>query len=176
VRSNGFPGAGAAVKVAPLASVTPRREAFVATTPYEPTHPKALAIYCSDGRFTDAVEDLGRHLGHARLDTLTMPGGPGLLDTLHARLTDLEAITRSATFLIRGHAIEHAVLVAHAGCGYYRQRFGTQGADVIEGIQHAHLRLAGRALAGAHAGLDVHLFFARPSDGRVRFEPLGPVT
>ena len=50
---------------------------FQSSTPYEPSHPKALAIYCSDGRFTQPVEDLLHSLGHARLDTCTLPGGPG---------------------------------------------------------------------------------------------------
>ena len=40
---------------------------YVALTPYHPSHPHVLAIYCSDGRFTDAVEELASHLGHGAL-------------------------------------------------------------------------------------------------------------
>lgn len=32
--------------------------AYVSKEKFEASHPDALAVYCSDGRFTDAVEEL----------------------------------------------------------------------------------------------------------------------
>lgn len=52
---------------------------FVASAPFSEEHPKALAVYCSDGRFTEAVEDLLASVGNRRIDTLTIPGGAALL-------------------------------------------------------------------------------------------------
>jgi hypothetical protein len=34
---------------------------FISQVPYEASHPHVLAVYCSDGRFTDAVEDPAIH-------------------------------------------------------------------------------------------------------------------
>ena len=69
---------------------------FLSITPYEPRHPKALAVYCSDGRFTQAVEELCHHLGHERLDTLTMPGGPALLNPWTASILEADQVTSRA--------------------------------------------------------------------------------
>jgi len=56
----------------------PDSSRFVASERFRPSHPSALAVYCSDGRFTRAVEQLLESKGCARVDTLTMPGGPAL--------------------------------------------------------------------------------------------------
>jgi hypothetical protein len=63
--------------------------------PYDRTHPAALAIYCSDGRFTRAVERLLKSLGHSRLDTMTLPGGPALLNPWPADLSEVHIFTRA---------------------------------------------------------------------------------
>jgi hypothetical protein len=146
--------------------------AFTSTTPFDASHPNALAVYCSDGRFTQAVEELLHHLGHARLDTLTMPGGPGLLNFWAGSLLEADQVDRAARFLIRGHAIDHVVLLAHAGCGYYRQRHPGLAAEQVKTTQLEDLRVAGRALRTARPGLSVALFYATPDGGRVRFDPV----
>jgi carbonic anhydrase len=93
-------------------------DAYVSRGPYEASHPHVLAVYCSDGRFTDAVEDLAQHLGHECIDTLTLPGGPGLLNRWSADYLESEMVMRAAKFLIQGHHITEVLLMAHAGCGY----------------------------------------------------------
>ena len=95
---------------------------FTTTSGFDAEHPSTLALYCSDGRYTHPVEELLDHLGHARLDTLTLPGGPGLLSLTAAGFVELDATKRSASFLITGHRIRDVFLIAHAGCGYYRAR------------------------------------------------------
>src|SRR5687767_387005 len=96
---------------------------FLTDARYHDDHPTALAMYCSDGRFTRGVEELVLHLGFDRLDTLTIPGGPALLDASSATHADVEMIRRSTSFLIGGHHIKEIVLIAHDGCGYYRHRY-----------------------------------------------------
>lgn len=145
---------------------------FQSPAPFDPSHPHALAIYCSDGRFTQPVEDLLHSLGHARLDTLTMPGGPGLLNHLSASYADADAMTRNATFLIRAHGIREVVLLAHHGCGYYRHKRPTDSPDQIEMRQMDDLRHAAKAIAKFDASLKVHVYYARPHGGNVRFEPV----
>ncbi len=143
---------------------------FIADVRFERAHPDALAIYCSDGRFTEAVEQLLRHIGHPRLDTLTLPGGAALFNYLSAGFADHDALSRAATFLVRGHGIRHVVLLAHQGCGYYRARaMGRTDQEIVERQIH-DLRFAARMLREANAGLDVLLFFARTEGERVAFD------
>jgi hypothetical protein len=143
---------------------------FVATAVYEPSHPSALALYCSDGRFTESVEELLRSLGHARLDTLTMPGGPGLFNVWMSGMSDSTAIATGAKFLIEGHKIARVILVAHEGCGYYRKHLGGRSPADIREKQEDDLRLAARALQGIRSGLRVDRYYARVADHRVAFD------
>jgi len=137
---------------------------------FDPGHPQALAVYCSDGRFTRAVEALLCKLGHDRLDTMTLPGGPALLCTSGANLSEVDTFTRAAHFLIEGHHIGHAVVIAHEGCGYYRNRYGRMAAAQIERLQHEHLQAAARVLLRRHPELTVERFYARVAESRVVFE------
>ena len=145
---------------------------FVTKVRFQKEHPDALAIYCSDGRFTEAVEQLLAALGHARLDTLTTPGGAALFNARSAGFADWDSLSRAATFLIRGHHIEHVVLLAHAGCGHYRARAIGKSDDEIAHEQIADLRTAAEVLRNAHPSLDVRLYFARPHDGTVAFDEI----
>ncbi len=143
--------------------------AFTAKTSYDAKHPEALAMYCSDGRFTDAIEELLHSLGHPRLDTLTMPGGAALLDLGSASFSALEAARSSASFLIRAHAIKRVVLVAHEGCGYYRDRHRFETPEQILKQQQDDLRSAAQWLSGNHPDLSIALYLAHPEKTKVRF-------
>jgi carbonic anhydrase len=155
----------------PQPSASPASEAFRATTKYEASHPSALAVYCSDGRFTESVEELFRHLGHSRLDTLTLPGGPGLLDSGTSSLFMSHDIAKSALFLIEGHKLKHVVLIAHEGCGYYRQRYQYSPGTIRE-RQLADLRSAAKALRQPYLHLRIDTFYASIAGDRIAFEPV----
>jgi hypothetical protein len=142
------------------------------TTPFVAEHPDALAVYCSDGRFTRAVEELLDGLGHTRIDTLTMPGGPALLDLSSAMPSDRDAVGRAVRFLIRGHSLQKVVLVAHEGCGYYRARHPTRPAEEIRGLQLADLKAAATILRLEHPSLVVSAYLACVVEGQVRFAPV----
>lgn len=139
---------------------------------FDKKHPAALAIYCSDGRFTDAVEELVHGLGHMRLDVMTLPGGPALLDLGSASFSALEAMRTSASFLVRGHGTQHVVLVAHEGCGYYRERYRFETPEEIVRQQLDDLRTAKTWLMGAHPDLKISLYFAKPEGGKITFQEL----
>jgi hypothetical protein len=147
-------------------------EPFDSTTRYEAAHPTALAIYCSDGRFTRAVEELLETLGHGRIDTLTMPGGPALLNLSSAMPSDRDAVGRAVRFLIRGHALRELVLVAHDGCGYYRARHPTRPADEIRALQIADLQATATILRTEHPAIEIVAYLALVADGHVRFAPV----
>lgn len=145
---------------------------FVSQVTYEASHPHVLAVYCSDGRFTDAVEDLAKHLGHERIDTLTLPGGPGLLNRWSAEYLESDMVTRAAHFLIRGHHITEVLLLAHAGCGYYHTRHGALGPEFVAEQQLTDLRTAAEELRKTFPQLTVHLYFVRPHGSAIHFEPI----
>jgi hypothetical protein len=140
-----------------------------ASAPFDPSHPDALAVYCSDGRFTDAVEDLLRSLGHARLDTMTLPGGAALFEVTTADFAGVETVRRAAGFLVRGHAIKHVVLLAHEGCGYYRARNPHDEPQRIAARQAFDLRSAARWFKANLAEVTVDLYYASVVEGAVAF-------
>jgi hypothetical protein len=142
--------------------------------PYDPSHPDALAVYCSDGRFTNAIEDLLRSLGHPRLDTMTLPGGPALFEVTTSDFSGVHTVQNAATFLVKGHAIKHVVCVAHEGCGYYRARNPHEAPERIALRQTSDLRSAAKWLHGRLPGLTVRLFYARVLEGTVAFEEVDP--
>jgi hypothetical protein len=143
--------------------------AHVAKAKFDPTHPTALAVYCSDGRFTDAVEELLHSIGHPRLDTMTLPGGPALFELSTADFAALEAARTGAQFLVRGHDIKHVVLLAHEGCGYYRARNpGAEPAAIIQ-KQVTDLRSAAKWFQGALPQVEVSMYYARIGKGHVGF-------
>ncbi len=138
--------------------------------PFDATHPDALALYCSDGRFTDAVEALLRKLGYPRLDTLTIPGGPALLEMLSSDSASLIALRKSLSFLVVAHHIKHVVLIAHEGCGYYKSRFSYESKDAIEKRQLKDLSSAEGWLQKHHPTAEVAKYYARVHAARVSFE------
>jgi len=142
---------------------------FLSKTLYDPAHPDSLAVYCSDGRFTRAVEELLSHLGHAALDTLTLPGGPALLSP-STSYADREAVSRAASFLIVGHQIRYVVLIAHEGCGYYRDRYPGESGAETEARQLADLRAARQALELSHPKLEVRTQYLRVAGKQVQFD------
>lgn len=143
---------------------------YVSQTSYDAKHPTAIAVYCSDGRITAAVAELLAHLGHPRLDTLTIPGGPGLLNHRTSGFSDCDTFTKSAEFLVREHHIVTAVLLAHEGCGYYARRFPDLDKAHVEERQKADLRLALTDLTATHPRLVARGYFSRIVDGKVQFD------
>lgn len=146
---------------------------FVSPSRYDPEHPTSLAVWCSDGRFTKAVEDLLRGDGMARFDTLTLPGGPALFTGRSASPSDLDTMTTSAEFLISAHKVTHVVLIAHENCGYYRRLMGPAATeDAIKARQEADILRAEVALLKLHPGIQVDGWYATVSSGKVAFDPL----
>jgi hypothetical protein len=145
--------------------------AFRASRPYEASHPDAMAVYCSDGRFTDAVEELLRGLGHDRLDTMTLPGGPALFNPWLAGMSESITVTAAARFLIEAHSIRRVILVAHEGCGYYRKH--CPGLKPVEVRRHQEEDLRRAASALKAMPVVTFLYVAMIDGGHVQFERLG---
>jgi hypothetical protein len=151
-----------------------QRQPFLALAPFEEGHPPALAIYCSDGRFTNAVEELLHHLGHPRLDTITIAGGPALFNVWLAGMSDSMAVGTCARFLMESHGTRQVILIAHEGCGYYRKHYKGLRPEQIQAHQLDDLRHADRTLRQAHEHVEVLLYMASVENGRTLFTPVHP--
>jgi hypothetical protein len=145
---------------------------ILTSTPFDPAHPDVLAIYCSDGRYTQAVEDLAARLGDSRVDVMCLPGGPGLFDIWSASALDVRMMEEAAGFLITGHRTRKVLLVAHDGCGFYARRYAGLAPEARRERQEADVRRAGATLRAAYPHLEVCSFFAVPSGSQVGFDPI----
>ncbi len=134
------------------------------------THPQVLALYCSDGRFSDGVASLLHSCGKKRFDEMSLPGGPALLHNGAASMVEREAVQNAASFLIQGHNIQEVVLIAHHGCGFYGKRFSGSSAERRYEQQMLDMRKACEWLNKNHKLSVVQGYYARPMDGHVKFD------
>ena len=85
----------------------PAPSSFVSSLPYEAARIYAAAVYCSDGRIGDHVDDfLHNGLGLPRYDRVACPGGP-------------VALSGRFPYLSAGDVVELEI----EGLGRQRQRF-----------------------------------------------------
>ena len=145
---------------------------YESPTPYDPARIHAAAIYCSDGRVGEQIDEfLHQGLGLPRYDRVAVPGGPACLAGSLVTFQEARAVEDSLRFLIRVHDLEKVVLIAHEGCAYYLERLGVPDASLLT-QQRQDLEKAVRAVRKLQDGLRVESFLARRSSGRIRFEPL----
>jgi hypothetical protein len=150
------------------------RYEYVSVVPYEQERVHAAAVYCSDGRLGDHVDDfLHNGLGLPRYDRVACPGGPvGLAGRLTA-FWETRGVDEQLRFLARVHEIHKVVLIAHAGCAYYSQRLSL-APDRVEAEQRDDLRKAVWAVQRIVTGIEVAPFFAHVLGAEVAFEELSP--
>ena len=112
------------------------------------------------------------------------PPGPGTrLDTLHTvetpesvalPLRPASILPRimafSVDFLIRAHALQRVVLIAHEGCAFYTDRLGMSPIDLVQ-KQHEDLAKAAARVHEMHPEVAVETYFARLDGGKVCFDP-----
>lgn len=144
---------------------------FESPTPYEQARIHAAAIYCSDGRVGEQIDEfLHLGLGLPRYDRLAIPGGPACLSGNLVGFLDGRALEDALGFLIRVHDLRRLILIAHQGCAYYRERLRVAEAAILA-EQRQDLDKAAAALRRLHGGLAVEAFLALTSGTRVRFQP-----
>ena len=145
---------------------------FQSTIPYEAGRIRAAAMYCSDGRFGEQIDDfLHNGLSLPRYDRVAIPGGPACLsDDLRTFLEGRDA-EEKLSFLVNAHDLQTVVLIAHAGCAYYLQRLQVS-ADAVERSQRRDLAKAIERVARMKKGLRVDAYLAQPVGSVMRFDPL----
>jgi carbonic anhydrase-like protein len=147
-----------------------KRSNFVSQFPFDENRVGAAAVYCSDGRYGEQMDEfLHTSLGLPRYDRLALPGGAGCLaGHLMTAYNEKIALERQLEFLIKAHDLKRIVLIAHQGCGFYKDLW-TDG-RTIEAQQREDLAKAAEQLRNANHGFLVETYFARRVDGQVAFE------
>ena len=148
------------------------RDVFVSSVPYESERIYAAAVYCSDGRIGDQVDDFLHHgLNFPRYDRVACPGGPVALSGRFSASWDTRGVEEQLRFLGQVHDVRTVVLIAHASCAYYSQRLAIPAAE-LEREQLADLQRATMTVNRMLWNVAVQRFFARRRDSTLCFEPV----
>src|SRR5262249_57086237 len=117
------------------------RVVYESLQPYEDARIHAAAVYCSDGRIGEQIDDfLHNGLGLPRYDRVAVPGGPACLSGRLMAFWEARGVEDQVRFLVAVHGLERIVLIAHEGCAYYAQRLKVPPAEVLAAQQHDLVR------------------------------------
>ena len=148
-------------------SATPTK--YVSAVPFDEARVGAAAIYCSDGRFGEQMDEfLHSSLGLPRYDRVAVPGGAACLAGHLMVYHEAQALDRQLSFLITGHALTRIVMIAHESCGFYKGLWLSESS--IEKQQAVDLHKARTHILKHHPKIEIESYIARMSSGRVSFE------
>jgi hypothetical protein len=146
------------------------RFTFVSSVPYDTERIHAAALYCSDGRVGDHIDDFLHHgLGFPRYDRVACPGGPVALADRFQAFWDARGIEEQIRFLTQVHDVKTVVLIAHEACAYYARRLSIP-AERIEIEQHVDLRSATKTVQRLAPFVAVKRYMARLHGAKIGFE------
>lgn len=138
---------------------------------FNPSRIQAAAVYCSDGRFGEQVDDLLHNaLGLPRYDRLAVPGGAACLASHFPTFREEEGVVEQLRFLVAVHGLQRLVLIAHEDCAFYTERLHVSPLQ-LETQQREDMRKAIGRVRRISADLLVEAFFARKGwDNKITFE------
>ncbi len=146
------------------------RVSYESPVPFEADRIRAAAVYCSDGRYGDQIDDLLHHaLQLPRYDRLAVPGGAACLAKHPAHFFEQESLARQLEFLVAVHRLSRIVLIAHEGCAYYTERLHVRPAE-LEKRQWTDLAASSERLRNLGAEIEIDVYYARQQGGKVCFE------
>jgi hypothetical protein len=150
----------------------PERMIHESRLPFRDEPIACAAVYCSDGRLGDHVDDLlARRLEAGQFDRLAVPGGPAVLVEHPPCFFEMQSLTRQLQFLVEAHRLRKVLLIAHQGCQFYLERLRVPPEE-LEAHQRIDLQEAARRVRRMSEGLSVHAILAHVDGQRVRFEVL----
>lgn len=145
------------------------RTLFVSSQPFDGERIAAAAIYCSDGRWGEQMDEfLQMGLGLPRYDRLAIPGGAACLAGHVKGFHEKLSLERQLAFLIKEHGLHKIVLIAHEGCAYYKDIW--TGLSSIIAQQSEDLRRAAEHIQLIDNRLEISTYLARKIDDKVTFE------
>jgi hypothetical protein len=159
----------AAVRAALHLSVPAPDPVYTSAIPFDDVRIGAAAIYCSDGRFGEQMDEFLQHgLQLPRYDRLAIPGGPACLAGHSATYYEKSALARQLRFLIDIHGLNKLVLIAHDSCAFYNDVF--LGSRPREHVQHVDIEKAAETIRSWNFKGEIESYFARKAGGRIAFE------
>jgi hypothetical protein len=145
---------------------------FVSQVAFEEERIRAAAIYCSDGRYGEQMDDfLHHHLHLPRYDRMAVPGGPACMTGRLDVFWEGHSAQQQLDFLAQVHGLERLVLIQHAGCAFYREWLKIRD-EALEERQVEDLGKAAALVRSRHPEMRVDLFFARREQDAVWFQPV----
>jgi hypothetical protein len=142
---------------------------FVSHHPFEAERIAAAAVYCSDGRFGEQMDEfLHAGLGLPRYDRLAIPGGAACLAGHVKGFHEKTSLERQLAFLIREHGLKKIVLIAHEGCAYYKDVWTGMQSTIEQ--QAEDLKRAAEQIRLWNTNVEISAWFARKLDGKIHFE------
>ena len=143
---------------------------FSSRLPFDGTGCGAGAIFCSDGRFTDQVNDfLQNGLNLRGYDRLAIAGGPACFAGHFAAYREEEGAVSHLRFLARLHQLNRMILISHEDCGFYRDFLRVREMDLLDRMR-VDLANATRRVRDATQQLEVEAYLARLRGTEVWFE------
>lgn len=143
---------------------------YQSSVPFDADRVGAAAVYCSDGRYGDQIDDLlHASLGLPRYDRLAMPGGAACLVPHVANFFERQAGAKHLEFLIKSHGLSRVVLIAHQDCVYYLHQLRVGPGEILR-QQIQDLRQAAEIIRVLDADVAVQAFFARKQGDMICFE------
>jgi len=144
-------------------------DVYTSDTPFDAERIGAAAVYCSDGRYGDQMDEfLHDAMGLPRYDRVAAPGGPACLAGHSVAIRDQGAMEKQLRFLITAHDLNRVVLIAHQDCGFYKHL--KLWGKTVEEQQRADMSKVAEIVRAYREGLAVEAYFARRVEGHVRFE------
>src|SRR4051812_38220787 len=145
------------------------RRTYISNTPFDENRVGAAAVYCSDGRYGEQMDDfLHAGLGLPRYDRVAVPGGAACMAGHLMVYHEKNAMEQQLSFLVKSHQLKRVVLIAHENCGFYKGLW--TGGTTVEQQQAEDLRKAAELIRSWNFGVEADCYFARRVDGRVAFE------
>jgi hypothetical protein len=146
--------------------------AFTSAEPWRQERIRALALYCSDGRWGEAFDEFcHKHLQIPRYDRFAVPGGPAWLAATDANAEVYQSARGQLDFLVQVHELERIVLITHYGCAYYSHRLEKPPRECLA-AQREDVRAAMSTLRNWYPNIQVEAYLAMRSHSVLSFHPL----
>ena len=155
-----------------LQNKTVWREVFESSLAFDEHRVGAAAVYCSDGRFGQQMDEFLYHgLKLPRYDRVAVPGGCACLAGHTQAYYEKNAMERQLRFLMDEHKLRRVVLIAHDSCAFYKEIW--IGSRSVEEQQAIDAGKAAETIRLWHPDVEIETYFARKVDGKVIFEKWG---
>ena len=151
---------------------TDAKRAFISSIGFDAARIRAAAIYCSDGRFGEQMDEfLHEGLRLPRYDRLAVPGGPACLSGALSVFWESHSAERQLDFLCHVHKLERLIMIAHEGCAFYLEWLKIKPEE-FAARQMDDIKRAATRVSQSQPSLKLEAYVARRQEAQIWFEPI----